>query len=218
MFKKLLGKKGAKTSEEHNHAAENQWYADKSVFMASVLGKEHGLVQHALLPFAVGGALDLYYYPNGLPGTGIATKELIDFEGNGPANREFPCYELVMFTRHDIDLENAHNEDTPFGKAHQNIADILNRIARYSTTATLNPGDTIEFPADIAKVGGKCLFMVDYSNVEQPGPKGMGLMLVMEVFRSEMEYSRQHGSAQLYKLLKRAGCFPYSDLERDPAA
>jgi hypothetical protein len=216
LFKKLFGKQETKPEEPTDHAAQDQWYREKSAYLAEILGEEHGLVQHAIIPYDVGGGLDLHYYPNKIPGTGIATKELVNLEGVGPSNRAYPCYELVMFTRHPIDLENAQNQETPFGRAHQNITRIINPIARYSATAALNPGDTLEFPGDYANVGGKCLFMIDYSDVKNPGPKGMGLMLVMEVFRSEMEYSRQHGSAELFKLLNEAGCLPYSDLERDP--
>jgi hypothetical protein len=41
------------------------------------------MVMHAIIPYAIGGGLDLYYYPNGLPGTAIATKELSERNWSG---------------------------------------------------------------------------------------------------------------------------------------
>ena len=61
-----------------DEALAQRWYDRKSALMEASLGKEHDVVMHAIIPFAVGGGLDLYYYPNGLPGTAIATKELCE--------------------------------------------------------------------------------------------------------------------------------------------
>jgi hypothetical protein len=38
----------------------------------------------------------------------------------------------------------------------------------------------------------------------------------LEVFRSEMEYAMEHGSAGVLKKLKAEGHYPYSDLDRKP--
>jgi len=40
---------------------EDEAYEIKSTFLESILGREHELVMHAVIPFAVGGTLDLYY-------------------------------------------------------------------------------------------------------------------------------------------------------------
>jgi hypothetical protein len=119
-----------------------RWYDRKSALMEGMLGKEHDMVMHAIIPYAIGGGLDLYYYPNGIRGTAIATKELTELPKQGSSNRAFKCYELVMFTRHPIDLDAAKDEETPFGKAHMTINSILNQIAPYSAQATLNPNET----------------------------------------------------------------------------
>lgn len=95
-----------------------RWYERKSALMEEALGKEHDMVMHAIIPYAIGGGLDLYYYPNDIPGTAVATKELSDLPGEGSTNAVFDCYELVMFTRHPIDLDAAKDEATPFGRAH----------------------------------------------------------------------------------------------------
>ena len=217
MFKKLFKKnKPEEPEDDYDEAAEQAWYERKSAYLESLLGKEHDMVMHALIPFAFGGGLDLYYYPNGIPGTGIATKELVDLEGRGPSNRLYPAYELVMFTKHPLDLGQAKDPTTPFGAAHHNINAVLNLIARYSAEAVLNPGDTCEFPQEMEKVGGKCFIFDAYAPPDDLGPREMGLLLILEVFRSEMNVAMEEGSGGVLQLLKEAGHYPYSDLDRPP--
>jgi len=199
-------------------ALANDWSDEKSALMEKALGKEHNMVMHAIIPFALGGALDLYYYPNGIPGTGIATKELSENPGEGSSNRVFKSYELVMFTRQKLVLDDAKDEETPFGKAHRNISSILNPIARYSAQAKLNPNETCEFPADMERIGGKCLIFDVYAPQHDFWTEDFGLMLIMEVHRSEMDFARSHGGSELIRLLKEAGHYPYSVMDRDPVA
>jgi hypothetical protein len=89
-------------AEDYDEQAAQDWYEKKTALMVEMLGAEHNIVMHAIIPYAVGGALDLYYFPNGLAGTAIATKELCEIPGRGSSNRVFDNYELVMFTRHQI--------------------------------------------------------------------------------------------------------------------
>ncbi len=203
-------------SDEGNEARAQQWGDRKSALMEASLGKEHDMVMHALIPFYIGGSLDLYYYPNGVPGTAVATKELSELPNEGPANDVYRSYELVMFTRHPLDLDAARDENTDFGRAHTNISAILNLIARYSAEATLNPYETCEFPADMEAVGGKCLIFDGYACHSDDLAERFGLLALIEVFRSEMDFARKHGGAQLIERLKATGHYPYSDLDRNP--
>src|SRR5689334_8427060 len=107
--------------EDLEYAIARQWYDHKSKLMELTLGKEHDLVSHAVIPYEVGGSLDLYYYPNGIPGTAIATKELSYLPNQGSSNNGFQSYELVMFTKQSLDLDAARNEDTKFGERHSAI-------------------------------------------------------------------------------------------------
>jgi hypothetical protein len=198
--------------------AGQRWYDRKSTLMEEMLGKEHDMVMHAIIPYAIGGGLDLYYYPNGIPGTAVATKELSELPGEGSSNDVYQCYELVMFTRHPLDLDAAKDEGTPFGRAHAGINAVLNRIAPYSAQATLNPNETCEFPADMPTVGGRCLIFDGYPSYPDDEPAEFGLLAVIVVFRSEMAYARKHGGAKLLKRLKAKGHYPYSDLDREPVA
>lgn len=198
--------------------AGERWYDRKSALMEAMLGKEHDMVMHAIIPYAIGGGLDLYYYPNGIAGTAVATKELTELPGEGSSNDVYQCYELVMFTRHPLDLDAAKDESTPFGRAHMVINAVLTGIARYSADATLNPNETCEFPADVPTVGGRCLIFDGYPSYPNDEPAEFGLLAVIEVFRSEMGYARKHGGAKLLSRLKAKGHYPYSDMDREPVA
>ena len=194
------------------------WYDHKSALMEEMLGKEHDMVMHAIIPYAIGGGLDLYYYPNDLPGTAVATKELSEIPGEGSSNDVYQNYELVMFTKHPLELDAAKNEDTAFGRAHSVINAVLNCIARYSAQATLNPNETCEFPADMPTVGGRCLIFDGYPSYPDEAPAEFGLLAVIEVFPAEMEYARENGGTKLLKRLKTKGHYPYSDMNREPVA
>lgn len=193
-----------------------EWYDEKTAVMVDLLGEEHDVVMHALIPYAAGGPLDLYYFPNGVTGTGIVTKELSEMPGEGSSNRTFETYELVMFTRESISLDDAHNVETPFGAAHSTISAILNHVAPYSASATLNPRDTCEFPEDMDRVGGKCLIFDAYKCKKRHA--AFGLLLVLEIHRSEMDFAREEGGDKLLAKLKKDGYYPYSDMDRPPVA
>jgi hypothetical protein len=193
-----------------------RWAKNRDVYMEECLGKEHDHVLHAIIPFSIGGGLDIYVYPNGIEGTGIATKELSETPGEGPSNKVFKNYELVMFTRHALDMEMDSEKETPFGLAFRNCQIILNMIARYAFEAKLNPGETCEFPKKMENVGGKCLIFDRYGEFEDMDHGTFGMLLVLEVHRSEMDFARRNGGEALISLLKEKGFYPYSDLDREP--
>ncbi len=41
------------------------------------------MVGHAIIPFTISGAVDMYYLPNHIKGTRIVTMELLNPDGNG---------------------------------------------------------------------------------------------------------------------------------------
>ncbi len=217
MFRKLLNlftrREPAERSAEEEEAAE-KWYEEKSSRMEGILGKEHDMVMHAIIPYAIGGGLDLYYYPNDIEGVAVATKELSELPGEGSSNAVFDLYEFAMFTRLPLNLEAAKDAETPFGQTHTTINAVLNTFAPYSAQATLNPCETCEFPADMEKIGGKCFLLDSYK--EELATQGFGVMVILEVFRSEMQYAREHGGQQMLDKLKAAGVYPYSDMDREP--
>jgi len=186
--------------------------------MEDMLGKEHEMVGHAIIPYVVGGGLDLYYYLSGLPGTAIATKELSELLGEGSSNSVFGCYELVMFTKQLLDSDIDSDNCSPFGRMHSDINAILNCIARYSAEVTLEPAQTCEFPDEMPRIGGRCLIFDGYPGYCEDKQLEFGLLAVIEVFRSEMNYAMEVGGERLLKRLKSKGHYPYSDLDRRPVA
>jgi len=208
-------RKGKKLKQEKIKHLEDEWYRKKSTLMENILGQEHDMVMHALIPYYLGGTLDLYYYPFSVKGTGIATKELTFACEKSSNNTKYSKYELVMFTRHTVDLDAAQDENTPFGKEHGNISVILNHIAPYSAEAVLNPFETCEFPADMERVGGKCLIFDSYEpDGVVPNNENFGMMLIIEIFRDEMAFAMKNGGAALINKLKEKGVYPFSDLNR----
>lgn len=195
-----------------------KWYELRTSLMAEHLGDMHDKVMHAVIPYAIGGALDLYYFPDSPHGTAITTLEVSEEEGNGASNKAYKNYELVMFTRHKLDLDVVRDHQTDFGRAHSSIRSILNAIARYAAEAELNACETCEFPPEFETLGGRCLIFDNFAPPAGWFRARFGLLVVIEVFRSEMLYARDHGGKKLIERLKAAGHYPCSDLDRDPVA
>lgn len=199
-------------NDETDDEIAQQWYDTKTAMMIDLLGAEHDVVMHALIPYCIGGGLDLYYFPNCIPGTAVATKELCELPGEGSSNEDFDNYELVMFTRHGIALDDVRDMSTSFGFAHQSINAILGCIAPYSAQARLNPKDTCEFPEGMGELGGRCLIFDAFRPMEEHNR--FGLLLIMEIHRSEMDFARQYGGQGLIDRLSASGYYPYSDIDR----
>lgn len=212
MFGKLLSKISKK--------AEEKSYEIKSKYMESVLGNEHNMVMHAIIPYDIGGSLDLYYYPNFMNGTAIASKELTNYKFSSPSNDWLDAYELVMVTNKKIDLDSVKDESIDvdsFSYDHKYINSILNMIGRYSAQAKLNPYETIEFPSDIDGVGGKCLILDILSEPiisKETKNRKFGLILIMEIHRDEMQFAMQQKGKELIEILKEKGVYPYSGINR----
>jgi hypothetical protein len=114
--------------------------------------------------------------------------------------------------------ESMSDANLPFNKIERRMCGIMTTLGNYSRDSVLNPGDTCEVPA------GKdeptiCVILDEYKkpgvDFEFSGKKHC-LLLCIEVFRSEMEYSMKNGSAAVLTKLKEKGYYPYSDLDREP--
>ena len=220
-FKKLFAKKQKTEMIERRKAEElDPLFQAKEEAMEKILGEMYGLVGHAIIPFQVGGAVDMYYFPNAREGMAFATMELIESENMGPVPNRNGMYELVAFTRHKVDKQvgaMTGAKGDPFDTIERRICGIFTVMGHYSYTAKLEPGETCEIPND--KGDNTCLVFDEYAIDGQDiliAGKKFGPLVCIEVFRSEMEYVMEYGSAELFKMLKEAGCYPYSDLDRDP--
>jgi hypothetical protein len=211
-FGKIFGKKD--TKKEFSNEEYEKHYELKMTGLENVLGESHTLVGHSIIPFEVGGAVDMYYFPNGIKGTGFATMELLKPDGTGPIPNRLGTYELVAFTK--LDFVQDTIETNPFNLIERRICGILTTIGSYSFQAKLEPLETGELPQSEG-VANICLVFDEYNpngKVFEIGNRKHGLLLVMEVHRDEMEYAMANGTDKLIEKLKEKGYYPYSDLDR----
>jgi len=196
-------------------AEEYQEYDEaKMLALEKILGKMDDTLDHALIPFIAGGTVDMYYFSRSyIPGTVVVTMELIGPDGKGPKAGRLGTYELVMCTRKP---HNDENED--FRKIAGQFNIILTTLANYSFQTVINPNETAELPAENPSDTNYIVFdEFDAQGIafEIMGKKH-GLLLVIEVYKSELDYARTNGTAELIKKLRTAGVYPYSDLNREP--
>jgi len=217
MFNRLKGLFSKKTLPKSRFSEEqyNLDYEAKKKGLEAILGEMYPMVGHAIIPFQIGGAVDMYCFTHAIPGTGFATMELLEPDGSGPQPSTIGTYELVGFTKYKIGDE---NEEENFARIERRMCGIFTILGNYSREAVLNPLETVELP------GGKdepnrCLILDEYKKDGEEflvSGRRHGLLLVVEVFRSEMEYAMQYGSSSIIRKLQEKGYYPYSDLDRDP--
>ncbi|MDR2207047.1 MAG: suppressor of fused domain protein [Flavobacteriaceae bacterium] len=212
IFKKIFGKKDVK--QEFSQEEYDNDYELKMAGLEFVLGKSDNLVGHAIIPFEIGGAVDMYYFPNGIKGTGFATMELLKPDGTGSIPNKLGTYELVAFTK--LNYVQDSEETNPFNLIERHICGILTNIGFYSFEAKLEPLETCEIPGKEGQPN-ICLILDEYKPDGKEfkiGNRKHGLLLVMEVHRDEMEFAMSNGTKKLIEKLKEAGYYPYSDLDR----
>ena len=151
--------------------------------------------------------------------------ELIEPDGSGPLPNRLGTYELVAFTKYDYngnDLDvvgSNEDEQTPFNLIERSICGIFTTLGFYSRQAVLNPNETCEIPGNGDNDETICLAFDLYqpSNKEfMIGDRKHHLLLCVQLFKSEMDYTRENGTEELFNKLKQAGVYPYSDLDRKP--
>ena len=203
---------------EFSEEEYNRHYEAKQAALEKILGPMHNMVGHAIIPFQIGGTVDMYYFPNGIPGTGFATMELIEPDGSGPKRNRIGTYEFVAFTKHKLQNEEDKDEQHPFNRIERQICGIFTTLGFYSYDAVLNPGETCEVPGKEGEPNKYLIFDVyaPQGKAFEINGKKHCLLLCLEVFKSEMEYAMENGSAVVIKKLKEAGHYPYSDLDREP--
>lgn len=159
--------------------------------LEEILGPAEPLVLHSIVPFCVGGALDLYYYANSrFGGTFFASQELTAPEFL-PSNRSFDALELAIATRLTVkpqpDAPPAETKKpgffkrlfgrdcakSPEEKKRDDLHRVLTNLAFYvcSDGAEVNGYDTLEFPQDFEdeRLAGRC-FVFDELPAAAPVP------------------------------------------------
>ena len=127
---RVIKKKSAPRVEFTDEEYEEH-YELKMEGMEYVMGESYELVGHAFIPFDVGGAVDMYYFPNGIEGTGFATMELIYPDGCGPVKNSLGTYELVSFTRCSMSEE----KGSDFSKIERRMCKVFTELGFYTKEA-----------------------------------------------------------------------------------
>lgn len=208
MFERFFGKK--KTKEDEAAEDADAFAQAKQDALDRTLGTMDDMVMHAIIPFAIGGGLDLYPFSKCIPGTVIATQELI-----GPGKKERPKKGKAGYFERVACLPPGKTmDDKP---ALQLINSMLNPIARYSFMASLNPGETAELPTEEDQPNLPVCFdaFKGKAPFEVKGEK-FHLLLCIALHQSELDYARENTTEDLLEKLKQAGVYPYSYLDRKP--
>jgi hypothetical protein len=224
-YTKFKNKSGVNTRQpEFSEEECERDYELKEAGLEAVLGKMHDTVYHAPIPYCVGGSLDTYLFPNHIAGTAFVSMELLQPDGKGPAPNSNGTYELIMFTKHQcIKTESQDTMESPFDIIVDRCGDIMTITAHYSAesgnyAAVLESYQTSTVPLseDDEECKAHCFYhkYADFS----VGNRKHHLLLIMEIFESELNYARQEGTEKLLSKLKEKGYYPYSDLDRQPVA
>ena len=193
----------------NQYKEESLTYSElKQQGIEAILGQMFYIVGHAIIPFKIGGSMNMYYFPSAqIKGTGFVTMELLTSDGETHMKNKKGTYELLAFTKQ---IYNTRKE-TEFHQIERTICSIFTSIGFYSRNNVLNPLDTCEIP--IGENESICLIFDFYAHFKI-GNKKHHLLLCTQVFEEELEYAKRKGTKKLIKKLKGAGYYPYSDLNR----
>lgn len=216
MFKKLFGRGGE--PEQHADISDEQFDEAKQAALERALGPMDEMVLHAIIPFHMGGTLDVYSFSNLLPNRGLicVTQELV---GRTKKQRAKPgragAYELAWCLKPLPKGVTGLKDHPDFDLMY----DPMNAVAQYAFEASLNPGETISSPADEAgQVDAAILFdkLIGREPVVVNG-ETIQLLLCVHITQSELAYAKEEGTPALVSKLKLAGVWPYSIKQRKSA-
>ncbi len=210
----------SRTISEDNYTSKfssseyDRYNQAKQKAMEKILGTMHNFSLFELIPVSY----SLNYFLEGIPGTGFVTMELIEPDGSGPKPNSIGTYELIAFTKHHMPPSLENSDGHPWNRMEVLFRGMLTQIGNFSSEAVLNPGDTNELYGEDGETEHYMIFD-NYAPNDIPFEiegKTHCLLLCLEVFQSEVNYAREHGSAIVLEKLKELGHYPYSDLDRDP--
>lgn len=216
---------------------EDAFIDEKQKAIESALGPMEKYVVHSVIPFAMGGAVDLYPFRRHIPGMLYVTQELFNAnKKERPKKSRQGWYELAAAYRDESaptgkvpasleEMEQAfETQDGPTGAAKPSESALLARslltpMARYAEIAVLNPGETAEIPGEEEGSPNDCILLDRLECAPMSaGGTPFFLMLVIQIHRGELALARAQGSGVLIQRLKEMGYYPYSDMDRPPVA
>lgn len=217
IFNKLFG--GGDEPNPDNEVSNERFaahYNSKQQALEGVLGISAAVVGHAVIPFGIIGGItigsvDMHYFPNHIPGTGLTTMELIKPDGKGPKPNKKGTYELVAFTRQPF---NDINQDppAPFNIIERRICDTFTQIAGAARDKAFNPYEICMLKGDD---GRNKYILFDVYKEFKIGSSKHHLLLCIEIFEEELVTVGNFGHKGFVEMLKMIKIYPYSDLDRN---
>jgi hypothetical protein len=178
-----------------------QWWDARVAAIEKVLGKSDDVVGHAMIPFhfgpQMGGAADVIYFRHHIPGRVSVTSELIGYDEQ--VQNELGNYELMI----------CHRDDEEWGPG------IISRLASYTLEAELNPGDTMDIGPAVPEDSQITAFLFFEYAKFTVRDRPAGLLLCVGITAEELEACRDGRRLEVEEALKKAGVYPYTDLDRD---
>ncbi len=214
MFRWLFGRKGKAPDGNDAPSPENvaaeAFDQAKQAALERTLGPMDDTVYHSIIPFFLGGGLDLYAFSKCIPGVVLVTQELVTHEtSNRPKPGREGYFELAACTP-----PHKRRDDPEIMKL---VNSMLNPTARYASMAPLNPNETAEIPQS---KGSHLPVVFDRFCPRGEdfviGEERLHLLLCIAIHPSELAHARTHGSKDLLDRLKKANVHPYSYLDRAP--
>jgi len=168
--------------------------------METVLGKMDDEVLHAAIPFEVGlglgGAADVVSFSQSLGGIAYVTSDLIGNDKQKP--NLLGNYELMI----------CHRTPSEWGPG------IIRRLAYYTLSTPLNPGETMDLGPSVPKGSTIVAFLfLEYAAFRVRRRKA-GLLLCVGITKDELDVRFEQGPSVVEQKLKEKDVYPYTDLMR----
>lgn len=178
---------------------EQAWDARKR-FLEAHLGPAQDKVGHASVPFEMGpeagGAADVLYFRQGVPGVLSVTSALL----SEPAQ--------VANTLGHYELAIAHRDDEPWGP------NIISRLAHYTLECALNPGETMSIGSAVPRGSSIQAFLFEALCQGEFDGSPAGVLLCIGITADELQACQSGRLDEVRQALKDAGVFPHTDLAR----
>ncbi len=161
-----------------------------------MFGPADDKVLTAIPPFYLGGAADVLTFRQGAESVYYVTAGVIG-DDRARSNNLGQC-ELMICLREPAEW----------------APNLVSNLARYTTEAVLNPGDTMDIaPALPQPTRLDHLLFISFTELTVAG-KRAGVLLCLGITGEEYEFARVHGSSALIERLKQANVYPFTDLGR----
>ena len=159
-------------------------------------------VLHSPIPFEMGFnsgcRSDVYVFKQHLTGSVYVTGDLW---GSEQKKSDAGNYELMV----------AHQSDDTWGP------NLISMLAYYTQEASLNAGETMGLPPELCSGNGLAGILFNkHTQIAYKG-KTLGIMAVIGITKSEIEYSMRFGGSTLLSALKDKGIYPFTIFNRRPA-